>query len=277
MNCQTARETFAELLDARTAATAHLDARTHLAGCPSCQREFAQLQQTAAALDALPVSPPSPRLRQNFYALLEQEKRAVAGTPAAAEPRPAPQRVSGWRWVFASLAGCALLVLSFVAGTRYGPPAAPAPAQSDPATAQQLAELQRKVDTMGQLVGYSLLQQQQLPTNERLRGVLAAAQAEAPSDKVLDSLLSAVAFDPSNHVRLRALEALYPHADREIVRAGVLAALPREQDPLVQLELIEFVAGAGNRDAAPALEKLSQSESANRSVRAAAQRALARL
>jgi hypothetical protein len=179
--------------------------------------------------------------------------------------------------VLSPLAGCALAAFSFLAGTRYAtPPAAVVPA-ADPATTAQLAELQRKVDTMGQLVGYSLLQQQQRPTSDRLRGVLAAAQADQPSDRVLDDLISAVAFDPSNHVRLRALEALYPHADREVVRAGILAALPREQDPLVQLELIEFVAGSRDPEAAPVLEKLLQNETTNRSVRDAAQRVLARL
>jgi hypothetical protein len=57
----------------------------------------------------------------------------------------------------------------------------------------------------------------------------------------------------------------------------VLAALPREQNPLVQLELIDFVAAARARDAAPVLEKISRNEQADRTVRDAATRALAQL
>ena len=278
MNCQSVREILPELLDHRTPATAQLEARTHIASCPECQRELAALTRTASALDALTIPPPSPRLRQSFQVMLEAEKQSAASiSPAAIARPPTPRRTVRWRWVLSPLAGCALLALSFMAGTRYATPPAAMVTPADPTTAQQLAELQRKVDTMGQLVGYSLLQQQQRPTNDRLRGVLTAAQAERPSDRVLDDLLSAVAFDPSNHVRLRALEALYPHADRDVVRTGILAALPREQDPLVQLELIEFVAGNRDREAAPVLEKILQNESTNRSVRDAAQRALARL
>jgi DNA polymerase III alpha subunit len=153
--------------------------------------------------------------------------------------------------------------MGFFAGARYAP--------SGSAADDKIEKLNAKIDQMGKLVGYSLLQQQQNPTNERLQEVLAAAKDSKPSDKVLDDLISAVAFDPSANVRLRALEALFQHMDKPIVRSGVLAALPREQNPLVQLEMIDFVASTHDRDAAPVLEKLAQNEALDRSVRDAAQ------
>ena len=58
---------------------------------------------------------------------------------------------------------------------------------------------------------------------------------------------------------------------------GVLASLPREQNPLVQLELIDFVASAQDREARPVLEKISQNEAVDVVVRDAARRALAQL
>jgi hypothetical protein len=128
---------------------------------------------------------------------------------------------------------------------------------------------------MTTLVGYSILQQQQNPANERLRDVLTAARSENVNDKILDDLIQALTLDPSANVRLRALEALFPHADRATVRAGVLAALPREQNPLVQLELIDFIATAQDPQATVLLEQLSADETTNRSVRDAAKLALA--
>ena len=264
MNCQRAREILPELLDSRTAATAHLDARAHLAGCPDCQRDFATLSRTADALDSLPAPAPSPRLRRNFYALLEEEKSS-----------------SAWRWVLAPLAGAALVVAGFVAGQRTAAPAASAPAvaQADAASRRELEDLRRKVDTMGQLVGYSLLQQQQRPANDRLRGVLTSALSadEHPNDRVINELISALALDPSVNVRLRALDGLFPLADREVVRAGVLASLPREQNPIVQVSMIDFLASARDAEARPALEKLVLNDGADASVRTAARRALTQL
>jgi hypothetical protein len=281
MNCQRAREIFPELLDSRTAATAHLDVRAHLASCPDCQRDFAALSQTAAALDAMKTPQPSPRLRKNFYAMLEEEKHSAASVRAATERR---HRAQLWRWVLSPLVAAALLVLGFLLGKRTAPAATSlAPAVED-STKRELALLREQVNQqnaqlnkMTTLVSWSIMQQQQNPANERLREVLAAAKAEKPNDKVLDDLIQAVTLDPNVNVRLRALEALYPHAERDVVRAGILAALPREQNPLMQLELIDFVATAQETEAAPVLERISADENANSTVRDAAKFALAQL
>lgn len=276
MNCTQARETFSELLDARTATTAHLDARTHLAGCPDCQREFSALSQTLAALDAMPAPSPTPRLRQNFYAMLEEEKNSAASLRVSAERERRARRVSLLGWILAPVAAAALLVLGFIAGQRVAPANAAA-APETVAMRQEIKSLQEQVSKMGQLVGYSLLQQQSRPGNDRLRGVLTSAALDKPTDKELNDLIGAVSTDPSANVRLSALEALYPHADQEVVRAAVLASLPREQNPLVQVSMIDFLAAARDREAAPALEKISTSETADTSVRDAAKRALTQL
>ena len=279
MICIQAREVFSELLDVRTAATAHLDARTHLAGCPDCQREFSALSQTLAALDAMPTPSPTPRLRQNFYAMLEEEKNSAASLRVAAARsagRPNSRQFSLWGWIFTPLSAAALLALGFVAGQRSAP-APVGPATDTVALRQEITSLQAQVSKMGQLVGYSLLQQQSRPGNDRLRGVLTSATLENPNEKILNDLIGALALDPSANVRLRALEALYPQAGQEVVRAGVLASLTREQNPLVQISMIDFLAAARDREAVPTLEKISTSETADRSVRDAAKRALTQL
>jgi hypothetical protein len=285
MNCQRAREVFPELLDGRTAAAAHADARSHLAHCPDCQREYAALTSTAAALDAMPTPPPSSRLRKSFYAMLEEEKHSAASVRAATARHDRARRVRLWQWVLSPLLACTLVVLGFALGRRT-PPAvvtAPAPLTDDStkrelvALREQLNQQNAQIEKMTMVVGYSILQQQQNPANERLKDVLTAAQQEQPSAKVIDDLISALTLDPNANVRLRALEALYRHAGRDVVRAGVLAALPREQNPLVQLELIDFVATVQVKNATPVLERLSADETTNSSVRDAAKLVLAQL
>ena len=277
MNCSSARDTFPALLDRRTAATAHTEARAHLASCPDCQREFAALSQTLSALDAMPAPAPSPRLRKNFYAMLEEEKNSAASAVTASSRQQRSRRLSLFAWILSPVAGCALVALGFLLGTRNAAPGSSDTQRELASMREQIAKQNDQLGKMTQLVGYQLLQQQQGPANDRLREVLASANTEKPDDKVLDNLISALAYDPSTNVRLRALEALYPHADRAVVRSSVLASLPREQNPLVQLEMIDFVAAARDREAAPVLTKMAQNESIDRSVRAAARRALAQL
>lgn len=277
MNCEKAHAVFPELLDRRTSLALHLEARAHLAACPICQRDYASLAQVASLLDAPADLAPSPRLRQNFYALLEEEKHSAASTHAVAERNYQARTTSLWRWVVAPLGGCTLLALGFLVGLRFAPAPASTPAPVDEATRRQLAELRQKVDTMGQWVGSSLLRQQQSPTHERLRGVLASAAVPQPDARVINELISALALDPSAHVRLRALDGLTPHLEKEVVRAGVLSCLAREENPLVLVSMMDLLATAREANARPALERISLNESADRAVRDAASRALAQL
>lgn len=268
MNCTQVREHLAELHDGRLAAAMAATVRAHLDGCPACQREFTSLQQTLDALDHLPVGKPGPNLRTDFYAMLEAEKHAVTVSHRHEHRR---RHANLWRWILSPLAACGLLVLGFVAGQRTAP--VPAPAGTDAATQQQIAALQEKVDSMGQLVGYSLRQQQ--PAGERLQGVLAVNRLQDPNEQVLTQLIGALALDPSTNVRLTALESLYPHAGKEVVRAGVLASLAREQNPLVQVAMIDFLVAARDGEAVQTFRTLANREDTDRSVREAARRAIA--
>jgi negative regulator of sigma E activity len=291
MNCARIREQLPALLDDRLATAAAREIRAHLAGCPECEREFVTLSHTLNALDAVPAPAPSPRLRARVYAAIAAEQHALRHpataaaeptAPASAKP-PARSSRSLWFWLVQPLAAAALLVLGFTLGHRAAPvpatqPAASATQPADAtATQRELADLRKKVDTMGQLVGYSLLQQQSRSSNDRLRGVLTSAAVAQPDDKTINDLIGALAFDPSANVRLNALEALYPHAGQEVVRAGVLTSLPREQSPVVQVSMIDFLVAARDREATPALRKLSTNTQADINVREAAKRALTQL
>ncbi len=276
MNCIQARDRFAELLDQRLEGPVSGDIRTHLASCPACQREFASLRDTLDRLDALPAAKAGPRLRANFYAMLEDEKRSAAAPAQTAPRRRSTPTAKVWRWILSPLAAGGLLALGFVAGQHSpSPVTAPAVHATDPATQQELANLRKKVDSMTQLVGYSLLQQQ--PAGERLKGVLAAQNLTHDDDQLITKLISTLALDPSTNVRLSALEALYQHADKDVVRAGVLASLTREQNPLVQVSMIDFLVAAKDREAASTLQEMARSEKVDRSVRDAAKRALVQI
>jgi hypothetical protein len=283
MTCTQVREQLPALLDDRLATAAVRDLRAHLAGCPGCERELATLSHTLRALDAMPTPSPTPRLRARVYAAIAAEEHALRSAPAPIAPEPRSARPLWLRWI-QPLAAAALLALGFILGQRQTPSpiasAAPAPATivaPDAATQRELAELRQKMDSMSQLVGYSILQQQSRSSNERLRGVLTSAAVAQPDDKTINDLIGALALDPSANVRLNALEALYAHADLDVVRAGVLTSLPREQSPLVQISMIDFLAAARDREAAPTLQKLSNNHQADLNVRAAAKRALGQL
>ena len=274
MNCQRAREIFPELLDSRTAATAHLEARAHLAHCPDCQREFSALSQTLTALDTMPAPQPSPSLRKNFYAMLEEEKHSAASMRAATEREYRVRRATLWRWVLAPFAACALVAVGYVAGQRNTTKVGNA--AENVALEAKVRQLEDNMAKMGNFFAKSVLQQNQ-PASDRLRTVFASATLENPNDKAINDLIAALAFDPNANIRLRALEGLSAHAESELVRTAVLTSLSREENPLVQISMIDFLAAARERDAKPVLERMSASETTEPNVRSAARRALTEL
>lgn len=282
MNCQRVQESFLDYQDGGLAAAESAELRAHLSSCPDCQREWSALQEITRKLDQLPEPAPGARLREQFYAMLETHERdANTANPFAL----ARGRIDRF---FASLLparpalqfafALVLLAAGLLVGRRFlspaPPPAANAAAQpADEATRKELAELRAQIDSMGKLVSYSLLAQKS--TSERLQHVVATMDIAAPDRKLLGDLVGALALDPSINVRLSAVEALTPHADDSLVRAGVLSALPRETAPIVQVAMIELLASVGERQAAPVLDRLIRDETTDKNVRDAARRALA--
>jgi hypothetical protein len=265
MNCQTCRERMAEFADAKLDDKNAELVRSHLEGCAECRAELDSLGRTLAALDALPSSPPSHRLRAAVMGHIETEKltqqhrarwassiRSAASERAERRPRWIPV-------VLQCLGVCALVLLGFFLGERT-------------ATERQLAALRVRVDTMGQLVEQSVLQKR--TTGDRLETVLTAGTVKKPDDRVIDGLINSMAFDPSVNVRLNALTELYSHADQEVVRAGVLACLPRETNPLVQVSMIDFLVATKAREASPVLTKMAADDKTDSDVRESARRAI---
>jgi hypothetical protein len=267
MNCENCREKMAELVDARLDDATAASLRAHMAGCPDCARELDTLVRTLEALDALPADAPSHRLRARVMGQIETEKltlrtQAEWASSIRAAAAPTPGRPRAWLSLSSTLqllGGCALLALGFVFGERT-------------ADQHQLADLRARVDTMGQIVEQSVLQNR--TAGDRLETVMTAASVRKPDERVIDGLINSMAFDPSVNVRLNALSALYSHAGQEVVRAGVAACLPRESNPLVQVSMIDFLVASRAREASPELTRLAADEHADTDVRESARRAV---
>jgi HEAT repeats/Putative zinc-finger len=273
MNCQRVQESFLDYQDGLLSPADASAVRDHLKTCLGCQREWAGLQEISLKLDRLPPVAPSPRLRAQFYAMLETHRRAADSRSPFVAMRSRLDRFFSAllpaRPAVQFALACGLLSAGLLLGARYLRPTL------DSATEKKIADLQNKVDSMAPLVTYSVLQQKS--TTERLRTVLATLKLKDNDQQVVSGLLASLAFDPSVNVRLSALEALYPHADQPAVRSAVTASLPREPSPLVQVTMIDFLAASRDPAAYATIEGVSRNQTYDQAVREAARRALAQL
>ena len=162
------------------------------------------------------------------------------------------------RRALAALAAAALLVSGIAIGRQTAAPGAPA-------ADTQIAALREELGEMRQMMSLSLLQQQSAIA--RLQGVVSIAQIEDPHGEVIAALVDTLMYDPNANVRLATIDALKRFMDRDLVKRGTLAALPRQTSPLVQIALIDFVVEAAGVESANALRTLSKDSTVDEAVR----------
>jgi hypothetical protein len=260
---------------------AHLAA--HLPACPACQAELAELRALFSDLDALPAAVPPLELRDNFLAMLAEEKAKLAtaspgglraergGQPLAAQPTPAetaPTRHAAgtgqWLRIAASVA---LVAIGAVLGLllRGGQPAAPvavAPAAAAPTLSVQLAAAR----------------QQPASASQRLQLVSQApALVVEDNDPAVLTLIHTLDTDPNPNVRLAACEALVHLRSDPRVGPALIEALPLQTDPNVQITLIEALVTLHEKRAVPQLEQLAKQPAALPAVRQQAESGLGQL
>jgi len=231
------------------------DLAAHLASCEACRNELSRIGALWQSLDLLPTEEPTGKLRERFYEMLGAYRQGLS----SAEPRHA------FHW-WQTAAAVALLGVGLGAGYALRGNGQP------PAEVSQLRE---EVASMRQLVALSLMQQQS--ASERLRGVSWAYQAEPSDREVLEALVTAVNHDTNVNVRLAAVDALRRFSASPETRRAVVAALPSQTTPLVQVALIDLLVDFKERDAMEVLKTLAANQQANEGVRQQAEWALEKL
>ncbi len=205
----------------------------HLASCERCGGEATEMEtlwHELGSLDESPQEVPSEKLTRRFQLALADFETNLHETP-----RPG---FSAWwaglwtarpAWQAAFSAAVLLLGVFLGAGMTWRQ-----------ATNEDLAELRAEVETMSRAVTVSLLQHQS--ASERLRAVSWSRMAGG-DEQVLSALLVSARSDPNVNVRLAAVDALAGYVDQGAVRTSLIDSLEVQTSPLVQLAVLEAVAG----------------------------------
>ena len=262
---------------------AHLAA--HLPACPACQIELAELRRLFNDLDALPPELPPLTMRDDFQALLHEEKaklaaaspaglRAQLGGQALPPPQLKPPKPStkhqapgtnNWLRIAASVA---LVAIGTVLGLlRGGAPGTGAP------LAQTEAPRQPSLS-----VRLAAARQQPATASQRLALVSQApALITEPNDPAVLTLIHTLDTDPNPNVRLAACEALVRLRQDPRVGPALVEALPLQTDPNVQITLIDALVTLREKRAVPGLEQLAKQPEALPAVRLQAENGLGQL
>ena len=101
----------------------------------------------------------------------------------------------------------------------------------------------------------------------RINAIASTSRMENKGNEVVDALVQTLNNDPNANVRLAALNALTRLHTEPNVRRELAASLNKQQDPLVQINLIDMLAGMQEFSALSDLEKMANDENMNKTVR----------
>ena len=232
--------------------------RMHLTGCASCSEEMALLGGMCLRLGDIPVPEPSPALRQRW----EQTLQALT-VPQYTQARSAPAAPSAWWrnfWPANPAWQMAIAALCLAVGLGAGLSMHRGDSERD-----EVARLREEVSSTKEMVALSLLQQQSAA--ERLRGVDYSTRMPSMEPQVVSALVHAVNLDANVNVRLAAIDALGKVANNARVLESFQEALPREDSPMVQAALIDYLVQAHDRSAVGTIQNLVAKPDVNPTVR----------
>lgn len=121
-------------------------------------------------------------------------------------------------------------------------------------SSREIAALRAEMRSLHETVTVALLAERS--ASERLRGVAYGRSVSADDERVAAALLATLLDDPDVNVRLAALDALAPRAQRTDERPRLVAAVARQESPLVQLSLLDLLLESDDPAARRDLEQL---------------------
>lgn len=188
----------------------------HLQSCAECRA----MRELWEKLDHLPAPLPDPGMTHRFRQRLRAETRAS---------RPTIHPLTGWAL---PLAAAMLLAVggAFAAGYSLRPTAS----TDSPATARL----------------------RHGSPSERMQTLALVSAPQGREPQLMEALLERVQRDPVPEVRLAAVEALYLFGSDPALGLRLAETLPQQDQPRVQLALVDLMVALRERRAADALRRL---------------------
>ena len=137
----------------------------------------------------------------------------------------------------------------------------------------ELGDLKNEVQLLQQMVMTSSLRNHS--ASERLKVINTIENSDAPPDvDLVGALVHTMNNDESPNVRTAAVEALGKFIDQEAVRAELVHSLGEQDNPMVQVTMINLLMKAGEKSAIGPIRRIAGNENSPPEVRRTAEIAL---
>lgn len=226
--------------------------RSEIAQSAEFESMFAEYSTLYTSMDEAPLHYPSERMQHRFDQLILKQNKESANVDANAQKRRGVDRVFTLRQIM-SVAAVGLLLCCICYLVKLN-------LDKNMTVSSMNSELMSMRMTMEELL-------QNESTTSRIRAVNMSYDLSRPDRDVLHVLCSTMQEDKSANVRLAAATALGQYAEEAEVKRSLIDALRIENDPVVQIELINILSSIKEQEALPGFDDLLENQNLLQSVK----------
>jgi len=241
MSCKEIVELLPGYIDKSLDRDTHDLVANHLSECNKCNGELDKLLSLESMLSQVIEENIPHHVQYGFKTMLNEEKRVSRLSIS--------NKINQKHISLSSLIKVAAGLLLLITGGFIGYIIHP---QSG--SQEEVSSLKQEMVEMKNLVIYSLLKQES--ASERIKAVSYIKEISKPDPKLIETLFNTLNTDRNVNVRLAAAQALAKYKDNKEVARGIVKSLEIQNEPLVQIMLINLAVETGNSDVAPELNKL---------------------
>lgn len=215
--------------------------REHLESCDSCRNLHFELQSFLKFTDAFPGIEPPVGMKEEFM--------EIAGLNKNSEAKMI--RFPAWTKIAASVL---IVIGTFVAGYFSG------------SENKEINSLQAELTSLKQEVLLAGLRDYSGP--QKIKAVYDIKSTGQANETLVDALVYTMNIDKNVNVRLAAINALSEMMDKnENIKTELIKSLTVQDNPLLQISLIQILTESGVKEARDEIESISNSENTDTQVK----------
>jgi uncharacterized protein YpmB len=236
----------------------------HLETCERCLDEFRDIQQVLNLISKEETIKPDESLRINFYHMLNSEIKKSEGRKTVSYNEPVT------RWYDISRYRVAAAIALIICGTCLG--IFVHSELSFRYASNELKQLHSEVTDLKKTTMFTMLKGES--SSDRIQAVSYAGGLDKADENVIQVLISTLNSDKNVNVRMAAAYALSKFADQRSVSDSLVRSLSIQNDPILQVTLINILAERKEKSALRTIQEIISNKSTLKEVRAVAENSL---
>jgi len=251
MKCDEVGPKMVDYLDKNLSDEIREEIEKHLGTCERCLDELRDSQELLKLMSQAEMIKPPDSLRINFYYMLHSELKKYAVT----DPKDVKTIPAKWyRSVsFGIAAGVALLICgTFIGMLLYS-------GLVKEKNRNEFALLHSEVNALRKAALFTMLNEQS--SSDRIQALNYVDDLENADEPVLDVLIKTLNTDKNVNVRMAAAYALAKFADQRSVVDSLVASLGKQNDPIIQVTLINILVERKEQSAIKPIQQIINDKS----------------